>query len=108
MVKNPPASAGDLASIPGSGRFPGGGHGNPHQYSCLENPMDRGAWRATVHGVAESGTPCGIPSRACSRNAENGGGGEGGTRGLERKHEAVMWLTGLVPAHSMGEFSCEV
>ena len=40
-------------SIPGSGRSAGGGHGNPHQYSCLKNPMDRGAWRATVHGVAE-------------------------------------------------------
>ena len=40
-------------SIPGSGRSSGGGHGNPHQYSCLKNPMDRGAWWATVHGVAE-------------------------------------------------------
>ena len=43
-------------SIPGSGRSPEGGHGNPLQYSCLENPMDRGAWQATVHGVAESQT----------------------------------------------------
>ena len=42
--------------IPGSGRSPGGGHGNPLQYSCLENPMDRGAWRATVHGVTKSWT----------------------------------------------------
>ena len=59
MVKNPPANAGDtrdLGLIPGLGRSPGGGHGNPLQYSCLENPMDRGAWRATVHGVAESQT----------------------------------------------------
>jgi len=46
--------AGDLGSIPGSGRSPGGGHGNPLQFSCLENPMDRGAWQATVHGVAKS------------------------------------------------------
>ena len=46
----------DLGSIPGLGRSPGGGHGNPLQYSCLENPMDRGAWRATVHGVAKSWT----------------------------------------------------
>ena len=56
VVKNPPASAGDvryLGSIPGLGRSPGGGHGNPLQYSCLENPMDRGAWRVTVPGVAE-------------------------------------------------------
>ena len=44
-------SAGDLGLIPGSGRFPGEGNGNPLQYSCLENPMDRGAWQATVHGV---------------------------------------------------------
>ena len=57
MVKNPTAEAGDIrdiGSIPGSGRFPGGGHGNSPQYSCLENPMDRGAWWATVLGVAKS------------------------------------------------------
>ena len=55
--KEPPATAGDIrdtSSIPGSGRSPGGGHGKPPQYSCLENPMDRGAWQATVHGVAVS------------------------------------------------------
>ena len=59
MVKNPPANAGDardVGSIPGSGRSPGGGHGNLLQYSCLENPMDRGAWQATVHGASESDT----------------------------------------------------
>ena len=49
-------NAGDLGSIPGSGRSPGEGNGNPFQYSCLENLMDRGAWRATVHGVAKSWT----------------------------------------------------
>ena len=49
-------SAGDLSLIPGLGRSPGGGHGNPLQYSCLENPMDRGAWQATVYGVAKSWT----------------------------------------------------
>ena len=57
VVKNLPISAGDLkdaGSILGSGRSPGGGHGNPLQYSCLENPMDRGAWQATVHGVAKN------------------------------------------------------
>ena len=56
-VKNLPANAGDIrdaSSIPGSGRTPEGGHGNPLQYSCLQNPMDRGTWRATVHGVAKS------------------------------------------------------
>ena len=47
-------NAGDLGLIPGSGRSPGEGNGNPLQYSCLENPMDREAWEATVHGVAES------------------------------------------------------
>ena len=59
MVKNPPAMqkmAGDKGSIPGLGRSPGGGRGNPLQDSCLENPMDTGAWRATVHSVAESDT----------------------------------------------------
>ena len=49
-------NAGDLGSIPGSERSPGEGNGNPLQYSCLENPMDRGAWWATVHGVTESQT----------------------------------------------------
>ena len=49
-------NAGDRDSIPGSGRCPGGGHGNPLQHSRLENPMDRGAWRATAHGVSELDT----------------------------------------------------
>ena len=55
VVKNPSASAGDIrdvSSIPVSGRSPGGGHGNPLQYSCLRNPMDKGAWRATALGAA--------------------------------------------------------
>ena len=56
MVKNPPADAGDLGSIPGLGRSPGGGNGNPLRYSCLENPTDRGACWAIVHGVSESQT----------------------------------------------------
>ena len=51
VVKNPPANAGDTGSIPGLGRSPGGGNGNPLQYSCLGTPMDRGAWQARVHGV---------------------------------------------------------
>ena len=58
MVKNPPAKAGDTGdtgSIPGSGRCPGGGHGNPLQYSCLENPMDRESWWATVRGAEQIG-----------------------------------------------------
>ena len=65
MVKNQSASAvdtgdagdaGDVGSNPGSGRSPGGGNGNPVHYSCLENPMDRGAWWTTVHGVTNSQT----------------------------------------------------
>ena len=58
VIKNLPANAGDimLGLIPELGRSPGGGHGNPLWYSCLENPMDRGAWWSTVHRVAPSGT----------------------------------------------------
>ena len=56
MVKNLPACAGrrkKLGSVPGSGRYPGEGQGNPLQYSCLENPMEKGAWWAPVHGITE-------------------------------------------------------
>ena len=59
VVKNPPANVGDkrdTGSIPGLGRSPRGGHGNSLQCPCLENPMDRGAWQATVHRVAKSWT----------------------------------------------------
>ena len=53
MIKNPPTNAGDMGSIPESGRSPEEGNGNSFQYFCLENPMDRGAWQATVHRVAK-------------------------------------------------------
>ena len=56
MVKNPPDNAGDMSSTPGLGRSPGIGDGNPLQDSCLKNPVDRGTWWATVHGVTESQT----------------------------------------------------
>ena len=56
VVKNLPANAGDLVSIPGLGRSPGEENGTSLQYSCLENPMDKGAWRAAIHGVAKSRT----------------------------------------------------
>ena len=56
VVQNPLAKAGDMGLILGLGRSPGGEHGNPLQCSCLENPMDKGVWRVTVHGVAKSRT----------------------------------------------------
>ena len=58
-VKNEPVNAGDMSLIPGLGRSPGGGNGNPLKYSWLENSMDRGAWRATVQGVTKSQTQLG-------------------------------------------------
>ena len=57
VVKNPPANARDIraaSSIPGLGRSPGEGKGNSLQYSCLENPTDKGAWKATIHGITKS------------------------------------------------------
>ena len=53
VVKNLPANSGDMGLIPGLGRSPGGGNGNPLQHFCLENPMDRGVWQARIHGVAK-------------------------------------------------------
>ena len=70
MVKNLPANAGDARDaglIPGLGRSAGGGHGNPLQYSCLENPMNRGAWQATVHGITKTQT--GLSGSAQRREA---------------------------------------
>ena len=74
VIKNLPVSVGDAGSIPGLGRFSREGNGTPLQYSCLENPMDWGAWRATVHGVAKSwtrlsdGTTSTRPGRAAPRS----------------------------------------
>ena len=73
MAKNPPATAGDtgdMGSIPGLGRFPGIGNGNPLQYSCLENSTDRRAWWATVHGVTELDTTEGVNTYTYQREAE--------------------------------------
>ena len=69
MVKNPPADAGDtrdLGLIPGSGKSPGVGYGNPLQYSCLENPMDRGTWWATVHGGCKESNRTEVTLNACT------------------------------------------
>ena len=74
MVKNLSANAGvirDRGSIPGSGRPTGEGHSNPLQYSCLGNPMDRGTWRATVHGVTESRTQLQLFTQARRRVHES-------------------------------------
>ena len=73
VVKNLPANAGDTrdaSSIPGSGRSPGGGHGDPLQSSCLENPMDRGAWWAIVHWVAKSWTRLSTNTGICIPGGE--------------------------------------
>ena len=69
LVKNPSAKAGDardLGSIPGLGGSPGGGNGNPLQYSCMENSTDRGAWWATVHEVTKSRTGQSVHAHACT------------------------------------------
>ena len=71
MVKNLHANAGGVGLVPGSGRSPGEGNGNPPQYSCLENPMDRGAWQATVHGVAELDTTYTTSKRLLSKGSSN-------------------------------------
>ena len=77
VVKNPPANTGgmrDMGSIPGSGRSPEGGHDDPLQDSCLENPLDRGAWWATVHRVAKSRTGLKRPSSSGSTKVVCGNG----------------------------------
>ena len=81
LVKNPPASAGtrDAGSVLGSGRSPGEGNGNPFQYSCLENSMVSGAWRATVHAVAKSRTRLSMHTHTPNKTRKSGG--EGGLRG---------------------------
>ena len=71
MVKNPPANAGDMASIPGLGRSPGAGNGNPLQHFSLENSIHRGAWWTIVHGVEKSWTRLSIHTHTHTHNVEN-------------------------------------
>ena len=82
MVKNPPANTADASLISGSGRSPGGRHGNPLQYSCLENPMDRGTWQDIVHGVSKSQTLLKWPSTQIH---------------LLKPHLAVWWYLDVGP-----------
>ena len=94
MVKNLSANAGDIrdeGSVPGLGRPPGGGHSNPLQYSCLENPLDRGTWWTTVHTVTKSWTRLQRLSTHAHREGvkEALGGGRGNSR-IERKHLTLM------------------
>ena len=91
MVKNPPDNAGDLRDtdlIPGLGRSPGEGNGNPLQYSCLENSIDRGAWWAAVPGVAKSGARLSSPKHTQARNGLKWSAGRPGKshRSLKRSH----------------------
>ena len=106
VVKNLPANAGnikDMGSIPGWGRSPGEEHGNPLQYSCLENPMDRGASRATVHRVAKSWTRLKWLSSSSSRNEQGFLDFLGGSAGKEFtcSAEDLALIPGL--GRSLGE-----
>ena len=89
MVKNPPANAGDardVGLIPGSGRSPRVGNGSPTQYSCLKNPMDRGVWWATVHGMAKSRAWLSDWACSCSNYSTNTGGQLSGSPDLDWTH----------------------
>ena len=118
-------NAGDLGSIPGSGRSPGEGNGNPFQYSCLENPMDGGVWWATVHGVAKSWIPlsmhtylagewpgqavspdCSLPEPTATEadsHQQGGADAQGGPESLRRKAVGDR-RTRLIPEPTMPPF----
>ena len=89
LVKNPPANAGDEGSIPRSGRCPKRGNSNVFQYSCLENSMDRQAWRATVHGVTNSQD---IPSHYCMAKRRGKGGSSDRFPLLGLQNHYGQWL----------------
>ena len=101
VVKNLPVNAGDIrgaASIPGSGRSPGGGHGNPLQYSCLENPMDRGTWRATILRITKSQTRLKWLWYICTRPHWQPGPLEAvpGHQGIDRTTHSLQLGTGFL------------
>ena len=101
LVKILLASAGEADLIPGSGRSPGGGHSNPLQYSCLENPMDRGAWRAMVHKVSKSWTRLKRLSTQTTQIYLSYNSGGNGSSGVKTK----VWkdLFPSVPSKALGE-----
>ena len=96
MVKNLPANAGDLSLIPGSGRYPGEGNGNPLQYSCLGNPKARGAWQVTVHGVTELDmTPVFLPEESYGKRNLVGYSPKG-LKELDTSEQLTLLLSKLV------------
>ena len=107
MIKNLPVNEGDVGWIPGLGRSPRGGHGNPFQYSCLENPMDRGTWRATGHGVTGSDTTERQHSTAnytlAQQNHGSGISSDSQVLGVRLGHfwrgEAILQILSTVTAH---------
>ena len=102
-------NAGDLGSTPGLGRSPAGGHGNPLQYSCLESPVDRAAWRATVHGVTESDTPERISTASWGGNSgkQQKGRGKWSRKGTATERLSLWWpqrkTHSSVLPHSVGK-----
>ena len=112
VVNNLPARTGDLGSIPGSGRSPGGGHGNPLQYSWLENPKDRGVQWATVHGVAQSQTRLSIQAQVSPDSGDRRAltradwDFQGVHAPWEQLSTVLQW--GLVDKHPSSFLSCRV
>ena len=116
VVKNLPASAGDTGSVPGLGRSPGEGNGDPLQYSCLENPMDGETWQATVHGVTKSPTQLsdGILVWEILRTEEPGGlqstGSQRVGHDLVSKHQKTIpqdkWTTLFLEMERSKQFLC--
>ena len=107
--KAPTCNAGDPGSIPGSGRSPRGGHGNPLQYSCLENPMDGGAWRATAHGVTKRRIRLSDLTSLLSSSSVRGPGesrlsaAPGQTSALSPRHPTGPTLSSALPAPQLGK-----